>query len=161
MTKPSSQTPAPDDLAQRYIRLAHALDAHSPGYIDGYGGPAGLADRTLRPAADLLSEAGALHRDVQAEPDPSRRAFLVAQTRAMHTLARMLGGEKLPYAEEVRGLYDIEPERADLSELDAGPQGTRRRLARQGQPGGARGSGALTGDRRAGRAAAGGRTDPE
>ena len=121
MTKlaPGTLDPAPDDLARRYIRLAHALDAHSPGFIDGYGGPAELADRTLRPAADLLGEAGALHHDVQAEPDPSRRAFLIAQTRAMHTLARMLGGEKLPYAEEVHGLYDIEPERADLSELDA------------------------------------------
>ncbi len=121
MTKlaPGTLDPAPDDLARRYIRLAHALDAHSPGFIDGYGGPAELTDRTLRPAADLLGEAGALHHDVQAEPDSSRRAFLVAQTRAMHTLARMLGGEKLPYAEEVHGLYDIEPERADLSELDA------------------------------------------
>ncbi|WP_161882676.1 DUF885 domain-containing protein [Deinococcus alpinitundrae] len=120
MTKPASAAlaPVPDDLARRYIRLAHALDAHSPGFIDGYGGPDDLADRTLRPTTDLASEAGALHHDVQAEPDPSRRAFLVAQTRAMHTLARMLAGERLPYADEVRGLYDIDPVRADLSELD-------------------------------------------
>ncbi|GAA4018482.1 hypothetical protein GCM10022631_34380 [Deinococcus rubellus] len=119
MTKPNPGTSGPDDLARRYIRLAHALDAHSPGFIDGYGGPAELADRTLRPASELLSEAQALQHDVQGEPDPTRRAFLVAQTRAMHTLARMLGGEVLPYAEEVRGLYDIDPERADLAELDA------------------------------------------
>lgn len=118
MTEPGPVHPSPDDLARRYIRLAHALDAHSLGFIDGYGGPAELADRTLRPAPELVGEAGQLQADVQHEPNPLRRAFLVAQTRAMHTLARMLAGEQLPYAEEVRGLYDIEPVRADLGELD-------------------------------------------
>ncbi|GAA4013864.1 hypothetical protein GCM10022631_26960 [Deinococcus rubellus] len=118
MTNPSPNRPRPDDLARRYIRLAHALEAHQPDFIDGYGGPADLADRTLRPASELLSEAQALHNDVQSEPDPTRRTFLDRQVRAMHTLTRMLTGETLPYAEEVRGLYDIEPERADLAELD-------------------------------------------
>ncbi|TSA83712.1 DUF885 domain-containing protein [Deinococcus detaillensis] len=109
----------PDDLARRYIRLAHHLDAHSPSFIDGYGGPAELADRTLRPVAEVKAELEALQDDVQNEPDATRRTFLEAQTRAMHTLARILGGEKLPYEKEVRGLYGIDPVRADLSELDA------------------------------------------
>ena len=117
--RPGPDPSGPDDLARRYIRLAHALDAHTPGFIDGYGGPAALADRTVRPATQLMDEARQLQADVQHEPDSLRRAFLVAQTRAMHTLARMLAGERLPYAEEVHGLYDIEPVRADLSELDA------------------------------------------
>ncbi|WP_161883534.1 hypothetical protein [Deinococcus alpinitundrae] len=119
MTKPNSTRPRPDDLGRRYIRLAHALEAHQPDFIDGYGGPAELADLTLRPTSELLSEAQALHHDVQSETDPTRRTFLDRQVRAMHTLARMLNGEALPYAEEVRGLYDIDPERADLAELDA------------------------------------------
>ncbi len=109
----------PDALAARYIQLAHALDAHSPGFIDGYGGPAELADRTIRPTDVLKTEAEQLHADVQHESDAVRRTFLETQTQAMHTLARMLDSEALPYAEEVRGLYDIEPERANLSELDA------------------------------------------
>lgn len=119
MTQPYMNSAQPDDLARRYIRLAHNLDAHSPSFIDGYGGPAELADRTLRPVAEVRAELEALQQDIQGEPDATRRTFLEAQTRAMHTLARMLGGEALPYAEEIRGLYDINPVRADLGELDA------------------------------------------
>ena len=110
--------PAPDDLARRYIVLAHALDAHAPGFIDGYGGPAELGDRTLRPAKQLSAEAAALLSDVHHEPDPVRRSFLTAQVGAMQTFVRLLSGEKLAYAEEVRGLYDIDPVRADLAALD-------------------------------------------
>ncbi len=112
-------SPAPDDLARRYIVLAHALDAHSPGFIDGYGGPAELSERTLRPAAELTAEAAALLSDVHREPDPVRRAFLAAQVGAVQTFARLLSGEKLAYAEEVRGLYGIDPVRADLAALDS------------------------------------------
>ncbi|AWN24469.1 hypothetical protein DKM44_04280 [Deinococcus irradiatisoli] len=110
--------PAPDALAERYIRLAHALDAHLPGFIDGYGGPADFADRTVQNPAQLRGEAQNLLLLAEQEPDAARRTFLTAQLRAMHTLTRMLGGEALPYSEEVRGLYDISPQRADLTQLD-------------------------------------------
>lgn len=107
------------DPAERYIRLAHAIDAHSPGYIDGYGGPAEWADRTRRDPTELHAEALALLDEVGGVEDESRRAFLTVQVRAMVTVTRLLRGEHLPYAEEVRGLYDIGPVRADEAELDA------------------------------------------
>ncbi|WP_293913414.1 hypothetical protein [Deinococcus sp.] len=115
----------PDAIAQRYIRLAHALDAHSPGYIDGYGGPAELADRSLRPLSEMRTEVQRLIADVQvadvrgAELPAPRRGFLLAQLGAMDVLCRILGGEQLPYAEEVRGLYGTEPLRTERSSLDA------------------------------------------
>ena len=27
------------DPAEAYVRLAHAIDAHEEGFVDGYGGP--------------------------------------------------------------------------------------------------------------------------
>ncbi|GAA5531955.1 hypothetical protein [Deinococcus aluminii] len=107
------------DIAERYIRLAHAIDAHSEGFIDGYGGPQEWADRTRRAPTELRAEAEALLEEVAEVEDGARRAFLTVQARAMHTMTRLLSGETLPYAEEVRGLYDIEPVRADTAELEA------------------------------------------
>ncbi|WP_288404888.1 hypothetical protein [uncultured Deinococcus sp.] len=107
------------DIAERYIRLAHAIDAHSEGFIDGYGGPAEWADRTPRDPATLKAEAEALIDEVGGVEDETRRAFLLVQARAMHTLTRRLTGAPLPYAEEARGLYDIEVPVADRAALDA------------------------------------------
>lgn len=107
------------DIAERYIRLAHAIDRHSPGFIDGYGGPPDWADRARRDPAELRTEAEALLDEVAGLEDDTRRAFLGVQVRAMHTMTRLLSGEALPYAEEVRGLYDIDPVRSDTAELEA------------------------------------------
>lgn len=107
------------DIAERYIRLAHAIDAHSEGFIDGYGGPAEWADRTPRDPAALKVEAEALIDEVGGIEDEARRAFLLVQARAMHTMTRRLTGAPLPYAEEARGLYDIEVPVADHAALDA------------------------------------------
>ncbi len=127
------------DLAQTYIQLAHAIDAHLPGFIDGYGGPDAWADRSVRPPAELLQRAEALLEEVQALPDAARRRYLEAQVRAMRTQARVLAGEALTYVEEVRGTYDIEPERAPeaefeaaLSALDASLPGSGDLIAREG-----------------------------
>lgn len=107
------------DIAERYIRLAHAIDAQREGFVDGYGGPEEWADRTPRDPAKLRAEAEALLRDVAGVEDRARRTFLTVQTRALHTMTRLLSGETLPYAEEVRGLYDIDPVRADVANLEA------------------------------------------
>ncbi|PTA68312.1 hypothetical protein [Deinococcus arcticus] len=107
------------DIAERYIRLAHALDVHAEGFIDGYGGPAEWAVRERREPAALRDEAAELLQAVAAEPDEVRRTWLQAQVRALHTLARLLSGEAISYADEVRGLYDIEPRRAEEADLRA------------------------------------------
>lgn len=106
------------DIAERYIRLAHAIDAHSEGFIDGYGGPPEWAVREARDPHALMAEASALLADVAGVPEEARREWLTVQVRAMHTMTRLLSGEAIAYADEVRGLYDIEARRADLNELD-------------------------------------------
>lgn len=108
------------DIAERYIRLAHGIDAHSEGFIDGYGGPAGWADRSPRPPAQLQAEAEALAQDVQALTDPLRRGWLSVQVRAMHTMTRMLAGEDIPYEQEVRLVYDIDPLETSVDALEEG-----------------------------------------
>lgn len=107
------------DLAEKYVRLAHALDAHTPGYIDGYFGPAEWAVKEARPVKALRGEVQNLAEAVHSERHEPRRRFLEAQVRAMHTSVRLLAGEEVPYEEEVRGLYDIAPERTDDAQLDA------------------------------------------
>ncbi|MFC4426182.1 hypothetical protein [Deinococcus navajonensis] len=107
------------DIAERYIRLAHAIDAHAPGFIDGYGGPEAWADRTVRDPRALQAEAQDLQARVQDVPEAGRRHWLEVQARAMHTMTRLLGGERMPYSDEVRGLYDIEARRGDVQTLEA------------------------------------------
>ncbi|MFD1731133.1 hypothetical protein ACFSC4_08725 [Deinococcus malanensis] len=107
------------DIAERYIRLAHAIDAHAPGFIDGYGGPQEWADRQERDPAQLRLEANDLAVRVEEVAEEQRRAWLAVQVRAMQTMTRLLAGEQLRYSDEVRGLYDIEPRRADPAALDA------------------------------------------
>ena len=127
----SSPPPALDPVAQEYVDLAFGIERHMPGYIDGYFGPPALKDRALtgdrpEPAA-LREQAEAMIERIGAADLPvQRRGFLLAQARAMLVTCRTLTGEALPYADEVRGLFDVEPaatpERtfeAAAAELDA------------------------------------------
>ncbi|WP_412026679.1 hypothetical protein [Deinococcus yunweiensis] len=107
------------DPAEAYVRLAHAIDAHEEGFIDGYGGPAEWADRTAVAPTDLRTRAQALLDDVQAVQPSERRAFLDVQVRAMLVTIDRLGGHVRPYRDEVRGLFDIEPVGLTQGELDA------------------------------------------
>ena len=106
-------------LAEGYVRLAHGIDAHFEGFIDGYGGPAEWADRSLRPVPALQAQAETLAGLVNSEPDAERARFLKVQLRAMQTMLRKLGGEELAYADEVRGLYDIDPLRTPERTFEA------------------------------------------
>ncbi|WP_027482792.1 hypothetical protein [Deinococcus pimensis] len=107
------------DLTERYVRIAHFLEAHTHGYIDGYFGPAEWATPEHREAHMLAEDVAQLEAQVRELPDGGRRRFLEAQARAMRTSVRLLSGEEVPYAEEVRGLYDIDPVRGDEAEFDA------------------------------------------
>ncbi|WP_135227752.1 hypothetical protein [Deinococcus fonticola] len=107
------------NIAERYVRLAHGIDTHVQHFIDGYSGPPQWADRTRRAPAALLQETQDFLKHVEDVPDAGRREWLRTQGQAMRTHARLLTGEKMPFAEEVRGIYDIDPLTAPLDELDA------------------------------------------
>lgn len=112
-----------DDLSRRYVELAFGIERHNPGTVDAYFGPpeikeAALAGPTPSPA-DLLDRAASLLGDVAAaDLPPSRTDYLTAQIRALHTICRKLNGEEIAYRDEVRLLFDIEPEAIPTAAYD-------------------------------------------
>ncbi|CAN5870522.1 hypothetical protein BH24DEI2_BH24DEI2_00880 [soil metagenome] len=113
------------DVAQTYIELAFGIEQHLPGYIDGYFGPEAWKRTEKLTLEDLEQDARTLAAEVAGLEDFSRRTFLTAQVRAMQTSIKLLQGHDVPYAEEVRELYDVEAERvpeavfeAAIAELD-------------------------------------------
>ena len=105
-----------DDLSQRYVTLGFGLERHIEGTVDAYVGPPEIREAVMSgplPApADLLGQATSLLNDVAStELPPSRTDYLTAQVLALQTTCRKLAGEEIPYREEVRLCFDIEPER--------------------------------------------------
>jgi hypothetical protein len=132
-----------DPISRDYLALSFAIERHFPGFIDAYFGPpeikAEAEAREAVPPAELAEHIAGLARRVAASdyPEPRTR-FLAAQLRAMETIARRLGGEPMDYLDEVRALFDIEPEYtpesrfeeaiADLDDLLPGAGDVRERM---------------------------------
>ncbi|RIH83609.1 hypothetical protein [Calidithermus roseus] len=96
------------EVARSYIELAHGIEQHFPGYIDAYFGPEDWKPRAKLPLAELSRQAEELFRAVECLEPSQRRTWLKAQVAAMQTTLVLLQGERLPYREEVRRLYDVE-----------------------------------------------------
>ncbi len=117
-------TTTPETIAERYVKLGLALEAHLPGYVDAYYGPAAWRAEVeaagARPVAELAIEADALAEALDADPelDPQRHDFLATQVSAMQTSLRALRGEPLSLTEEAEGLYDIHPAWTDEAIFD-------------------------------------------
>jgi hypothetical protein len=111
----SAHTPPLDGISTDYVRLAFRMEPHIEGLIDAYDGPAairGEAQATPATPDELVREADALLERIATEDlAPSRVDYLTAQVAALATLARKLAGEEIAYVDEVRRLFDIEPER--------------------------------------------------
>ena len=106
--------PAPDPIATDYILLGLRLDRHTPGVVDGYFGPADLKATVdleqPRTPQRLVSDVTALAERVDREvADDDRRAWLAAQLVALEAQARALGGEGLPYRQQVERLMGFAP----------------------------------------------------
>lgn len=103
-----------DPISADLVTLAFRIDRHFPGFIDAWFGPdevkqAALAGEPI-PPRDLAPEARRLMDDItRAGLDPNRQQALLAQVRAMETITRKLAGEEIPYRDEVRACFDIEP----------------------------------------------------
>ncbi len=116
-----------DDVAAAYVRLSLEAGTHEEGYIDAYYGPPEwkqAAEAKPRSVAELRAAAAQLQGRLRLLPrsrDPlveRRREFLHAQLTAAQTRLRMIGGEKLSFAEEARGLFALTPEIHPLSHYD-------------------------------------------
>ena len=110
------------DVVTRYLELGLRLGKHIDGFVDAYFGPADIearveAERTQAPAK-LRDDARRLLADIeQSDLDASRRHFLLAQARGLHTSARKLAGEPIGYADEVELSYGVRPRRTDEDEI--------------------------------------------
>jgi hypothetical protein len=116
--------PALDPLSRDYVALAFGIERHLPGYVDAYLGPSAARDEALAgeppTPALLLARARALAvRVAEADAPETRVGFLAAQLGAMIATCRRLAGETLPYPDEVRLLFDVEPARTPEASFDA------------------------------------------
>jgi len=103
-----------DDFSRRYVELAFGIERHIEGIVDAYVGPPALKEAALAgpvpSPADLLDRAASFLADVEAtELPPSRTDYLTAQLTALQATCRKLAGEDIPYRDEVRLCFDIEP----------------------------------------------------
>ena len=103
-----------DPLAERYVRLVLALGRHDPDFVDAYYGPPAWRDAAGQaPALEtIVEDAVSLGHSMEliaADGDPMvrlRRAYLLRQTAALATRARILLGLHLSFDEESQALYD-------------------------------------------------------
>jgi hypothetical protein len=110
------------EIAERYVRLAHGINAHHDGFVDSYVGPP-VWTEVNRPNLDSLErDCSDLESAVAALTEVSRRDFLTVQVRAMRTMLRLLAGESISYTQEVEGLHDILPEVVPESDFETALQ---------------------------------------
>lgn len=100
-------------LSERYIQLAFGIQEHFPGYIDAYFGPIELKNVKRSSLEELLSEAHTLCEDAK---DASR--WLQAQISSMQTVLAKLLGQPISYLEEVKRVYDIEPQHVSEKQFE-------------------------------------------
>lgn len=117
-----AEKPPLDAFAREYARLAFGIERHVPGYIDAWLGSEDdrasldaeqMPEEMVSAAGDLLASIASL------EAPESRRGYLSKQVEAMQATARGLAGEALPYREEVRLLFDFDPEATPEAAYDA------------------------------------------
>jgi hypothetical protein len=104
-----------ETIAEEYVRLALAIDKHLPGYIDAYFGPpdwqAQAKSEGVIPLPELARRASLLAGAVANDNTmhDQRKDFLTRHVLSMQTSLRLLQGERMPLAEEVKLLYDVQP----------------------------------------------------
>ena len=115
-------------IGEEFVRLALAINEHMPGYVDSYFGPDEWSreakQRGKIPLPELTDRADQLAVTISHANgmDAQRKDFLARQVNAMQMSLRLLGGEKVTLADEVQGLYDVQPGWKDESVFLEGQQ---------------------------------------
>jgi hypothetical protein len=109
-----TEKPELDAFGREYARLSFAIERHVPGFIDAYLGPDDVRtaldpDPGPQPNALVTGARELLVRIPSLDATEGRKGYLTKQVEAMLTTARRVAGEEIPYREEVRLLFDIEP----------------------------------------------------
>lgn len=113
------------DLAGRYLELGLRLGRHHADIVDSYHGPVAVQQRVgaepLLSITRLRDDCRRVIADIDAGVDPAisgqRRRWLRSQLVGLETTIRSIGGESIPYAEEVRASYGVEARRVDEADL--------------------------------------------
>src|SRR4051812_47419527 len=101
-----------DDVSRLFLKVALRLGQDIDDLIFGYHGPEALpAEAAL--LVDPLAALDELDAAIAGVADAARRHFLELQARALRTEARILAGEELPFRDQVRLLFDVEPSWTD------------------------------------------------
>ncbi len=134
-TGPSAQQTV-DAIASSYLGLSLEAGTYEDGYIDAYYGPADIKERAElapRPREELVRQFGLIVQYADwnlrqpnfaaaADPSPySQRRRLLALRGALvaaETRLRMVGGERLSFADEAQGLFGVRPDPLPLSHYD-------------------------------------------
>ena len=131
---------APFDMtqvAERYVKLVLAVGQHDKDYVDAYyGDPAWKPEGDPRPLDVLLAATRSLESELRNEPLPAtadeltrlRYNFLGRQLAAVESRLLMLSGQKFPFDEEARRLYDADPPHVPESEFEDALQALERAL---------------------------------
>ncbi len=103
-----------DDFAKDYILLGLRINKHINGYVEHYYGPPKLkkivdSEELLSPNK-LLNIWKSLKTKLQKQDFEKRRyLFLDSTLTAIKTILRKLNGESIPYLEQVKNLFNLEP----------------------------------------------------
>lgn len=117
-----SEAPA---AVRRYVELGLRLGRHNADIVDSYYGPAdwrAAVDAESVAAPDVLvDEARRLVADLDGDEgaglDAQRRTWLRSQVVGLHTVARMLRGDAIDFADEVELCFGVRPERISDDEI--------------------------------------------
>jgi hypothetical protein len=117
-----------DAIARDYVALILEIGEREPGYVDAYYGPpewAAAAEANPREAPALIQGAASLTQRLNAVSttgaDPAvvqRKAYLLAHVSAASARLRMIGGERMSFADEAEALFGVRPEILPLSAYD-------------------------------------------
>ncbi len=128
-------TPAPDAsgdsleaVARDYVALILEIGEREPGYVDAYYGPPEWAEAAkanprevpalIQGAASLTQRLNALSTRGAEPAVVQRKAYLLAHVSAASARLRMIGGERMSFADEAYALFGVRPELKPLSDYD-------------------------------------------
>lgn len=108
------------EVAEKYVRLALAIDQYSPGFVDAYFGPEKWKpsgdplkdlpkDEFIEQATTLISECEQLSANELTIEEKDRLEGLKKQLIAVKTKVEMIGGKEFSFDEEAQLLYDVQP----------------------------------------------------
>ena len=102
------------EFGKNYLLLALRIGKHINNYVDSYFGPnelSNLVDNEVKTSPKkLLKDCTLLQSTLEDQGYTKKRTnFLRKMLRAMETSIRLQNGNNIPYIDQVRRLYDIEP----------------------------------------------------